>query len=95
MLVRELMKYGQVEEALHAYEAERRPATSKIVHANRGDGPDIVMDIVEERARDGFENLDDVLNKTERETIAASYKETAGFGIEQLNSAEPILPERA
>lgn len=95
VLVRELMKYGQVEEALHAYEAERRPATSKIVHANRGDGPDIVMDIVEERARDGFENLDDVLNKTERETIAASYKETAGFGIEQLNSAEPILPERA
>lgn len=92
VLVRELLKHGIGETALVSYEAERREITSKIVLANRGDGPDKVMDIVEERAPDGYRNLEDILSKSEMTDIAASYKTTAGFGIEALNSAKPILP---
>ena len=37
-----------------AYEAERRPATSDLVLLNRKNGPEQVMQMVEERAPDGF-----------------------------------------
>ena len=38
------------EAALRAYEVDRRPPTSRIVLANRGNGPDQVMQLAEERA---------------------------------------------
>ena len=55
VLAREIRDRGAVAAALETYEAERRPATSAIVLANRGDGPDKVLDIVEERAPQGFD----------------------------------------
>ena len=48
---------ADVEEALQAYDAERRPATAQIVLANRQNGPEKAMERVHERAPDGFENL--------------------------------------
>ena len=39
--------------ALHAYEAERLPATSEVVLRNRIGGPESVIDEVERRARTG------------------------------------------
>ncbi len=65
--------------ALKKYEAERLPATAAIVAANRRQGPDEIMQIVHERAPDGFKNIDDVISKEEREQIAAKYKQLAGF----------------
>jgi 2-polyprenyl-6-methoxyphenol hydroxylase-like FAD-dependent oxidoreductase len=65
--------------ALKRYEAERLPATAAIVAANRRQGPDEIMQIVHERAPNGFKNLDDVISKEEREQIAAKYKQLAGF----------------
>ena len=91
-LAREIARHGPTPEALGAYEADRRPKTSAIVLANRGDGPDKVLDIVEERAPGGFKRLDDVINRTELEEIAARYKATAGMDIERLNASPPILP---
>ncbi len=91
VLTRELRDKGVTQTALETYEQERREITGKIVLANRGDGPDKVMDIVEERAPEGFKNLSDVLNETELKEIAGSYKKLAGFAVEALNSAKPIL----
>ena len=45
-----LVTSGAGAAALDAYDAERRPKTAAVVLANRGDGPDKVLDIVEERA---------------------------------------------
>ncbi|UGQ12717.1 flavin-dependent oxidoreductase [Yinghuangia sp. ASG 101] len=78
-----------VDEALAAYEARRRPATAAIQRANRGQGPEVVMRIVHERAPDGFtaeKTLDDVLTPAERAEIASAYKRTAGFAPDVLNS---------
>ena len=91
VLAREIRDGGAEPAALTAYEAERRPKTSAIVLANRGDGPDKVLDIVEERAPNGFRALDDVISQGELEEIAARYKATAGMDIQALNAAPLIL----
>lgn len=94
VLAREIQAHGPTPEALQAYEAERRPATSKIVLANRADGPDRVLDIVEERAPGGFARIEDVLSRAELEEAAAGYKRLAGFDKDVLNARPPILQPR-
>ena len=74
--------------ALQQYEAIRLPATAKIVLQNRQMGPEQVMQIVEERAPNDFENLFDVITQEELESIAAKYKQIAGFDKEALNKKQ-------
>ena len=95
VLTRELLTRGLTTAALDAYEAERLPATARIVTANRGNGPEQVMQMVEERAPNGFERIDDVLSAEEREGTAAAYKRLAGFDKDALNARPPIVPEAA
>ena len=90
-LASEFRDKGTGPTALQDYEAARRPATSAIVLANRGDGPDKVLDIVEDRAPDGFDRLDDVISAQELQDIAAAYKTTAGMDVQALNAAPTIL----
>jgi 2-polyprenyl-6-methoxyphenol hydroxylase-like FAD-dependent oxidoreductase len=71
--------------ALNAYEAQRRPATARITLSNRQQGPERVMQIVEERAPQGFDDLDAVISRAELEAIAAEYKQIAGFDRDALN----------
>ena len=81
--------------ALKRYEAERLEATSAIVRANRQNGPEQVMQIVEERAPDGFDNLADVISRSELEEIALRYKRVAGFERDQLvagDESEQAIP---
>ncbi len=72
-------------DALQAYEAARRPATSKIVLSNRSAGPDIILQMAEDRAPDGFDAIDDVISQAEFDEISARYKRTAGFSLKQVN----------
>jgi 2-polyprenyl-6-methoxyphenol hydroxylase-like FAD-dependent oxidoreductase len=72
--------------ALQAYEAERLERTSKIVLSNRKQGPEIVMQMVEDRAPNGFRNLHDVISRRELEEVSNSYKAVAGFDRDRLNS---------
>jgi len=72
--------------ALQAYEAERLERTSKLVLSNRKQGPEIVMQVVEDRAPDGFRNLCDVISRQELEEVSNRYKAVAGFDRDQLNS---------
>lgn len=92
VLTRELVDKGLTMAALEAYEAERRPATAKIVLANRGNGPEQVMQLVEERAPDGFADISEVLSVDELEQTAANYKRIAGFDKDALNARPPIVP---
>ncbi|SDB13362.1 flavin-dependent oxidoreductase [Belnapia rosea] len=81
--------------ALGAYEAVRRPATAAVVEANRGDGPDRVMDIVHARAPGGFERIEDVVPQAELEATVMGYKRIAGFDPATLNARESwsVRPE--
>ena len=86
VLARELATQASIAEALAAYEAERRPATAAIVAANRRVGPEKCMEIVEERAPDGFTSLEDIIGVAELEEISRAYKLTAGFDPQTLNA---------
>ncbi len=91
VITREILAHGATNAALMAYEAERRPATTDLVMLNRRNGPEQVMQLVEERAPDGFSVVTDVLSLKELEDIAANYKRVAGFQVEGLNAKPPIV----
>jgi 5-methylphenazine-1-carboxylate 1-monooxygenase len=91
VLVREFIARGVGVEALEAYEGERRPATTRLVMANRGNGPDHVMNIVEERCGGEFDKVSDVLSDAELQETAANYKKIAGMDVEGLNSRPSIV----
>jgi 5-methylphenazine-1-carboxylate 1-monooxygenase len=93
VLTREIQTHGPNGAALNAYEAERRPATTDLVLLNRRNGPEQVMQLVEERAPDGFNEVTDVLSRQELEEIAANYKRVAGFQVEGLNAKPPIVQQ--
>ena len=61
---------------------------------NRRNGPEQVMQIVEERAPEGFKVVTDVLSQRELEEIAANYKRVAGFQVDALNAKPPIVSAR-
>ena len=73
-------------EASQRYEEIRREATAKIVLANRGQGPEIAMQLVEDRAPNGFARLHDVISEDELRAIADKYKQLAGFAMSELNA---------
>jgi 2-polyprenyl-6-methoxyphenol hydroxylase-like FAD-dependent oxidoreductase len=78
-LKRQLAERRDVRAALAAYDEERRPATARIIHDNRTGGPERVIDMVEERAPEGFERLTDVASHEELETVVKGYSKMAGF----------------
>jgi 2-polyprenyl-6-methoxyphenol hydroxylase-like FAD-dependent oxidoreductase len=91
ILTREIQRHGVTPAALQAYEDERRPATAAVVRANRKNGPEQVMQLVEQRAPNGFTRIEDVLTAAELEGTAAGYKQIAGFDKDALNTRAPIV----
>ncbi len=85
VLAMHLASTADTEAALEAYEGERLPATARVVELNRKVGPEQCMELVEERAPDGFTHIDEVISRAELEGIAARYKEAAGFDRDALN----------
>jgi 2-polyprenyl-6-methoxyphenol hydroxylase-like FAD-dependent oxidoreductase len=76
---------ARIEDALAAYDAERRPPTAEIVLANRKGGPERVIDLIEARAPDGFDDIEAVATRQEREAVVRGYASMAGFSKEQVN----------
>jgi 5-methylphenazine-1-carboxylate 1-monooxygenase len=69
--------------ALQKYDAERVPATAKVVMQNRAKGPDQIMDMMEERFPEGFSENE--IPHDELETVMNHYKKIAGFDVQSLN----------
>jgi 5-methylphenazine-1-carboxylate 1-monooxygenase len=88
-----LRDHGSAPDALRAYEAVRRPATSAIVLANRGHGPELPMQLVEERAPDGFSDIAEVISEAEIAEVTDGYRRTAGFALAALS--DPLSPSLA
>jgi 2-polyprenyl-6-methoxyphenol hydroxylase-like FAD-dependent oxidoreductase len=84
-LASHLTSCTSVVEALAAYDAERRPATAGIVLSNRKGGPEGVIDVVEARAPDGFDDIDKVASYAERKMIVRGYASLAGYATDQVN----------
>jgi 2-polyprenyl-6-methoxyphenol hydroxylase-like FAD-dependent oxidoreductase len=84
-LARHLKAASSVADAFTAYDVERRPAMAKIVEANRKGGPEGVIDLIEARAPDGFDDIDRVASHAEREAVVRGYASMAGFTREQVN----------
>jgi 5-methylphenazine-1-carboxylate 1-monooxygenase len=78
--------------ALREYEAERLPKTAGIVLRNRLNGPEQVMQLAEERAPNGFSQVDEVISREELESIALRYKRLAGFDLQSLSVPPPPPP---
>ena len=74
-----------VTEALKFYEEERIPKTRALQLANRGMGPELVMQLAHERAPHGFNQINEVVPQVELEDIANHYKKVAGFDPEGLS----------
>lgn len=85
VLAMHLARESDLDHALDLYEEDRRPATARIVELNRQVGPEQCMEIVEERAPDGFAKIEDVISHQELVEIAARYKRAAGFDRDALN----------
>jgi 2-polyprenyl-6-methoxyphenol hydroxylase-like FAD-dependent oxidoreductase len=88
--------HGLTREALLSYEAELRPQTTGLVLANRGgNGPDAVLQQVEDLCSGVFNDIEDVISKADLAAHAAKYKKIAGFSIKDLNAQPRTIPEGA
>ena len=80
-----LQKADHPMQALQVYEDDRLSKTAEIVRLNRSGGPERVIDEVEKLAPAGFEYVDRVLSRAEREAIVKGYAGKAGFTLGQVN----------
>ncbi len=83
-ITQELLVGDDPEVALQRYERRRLPAMARIVESNRRKGIDIMLDIVEQRAPQGFSDLDSVLPPDELERIVGDYKKLVAQDRETL-----------
>ncbi len=94
-LGRAFFDHGVNPSALKAYEDEMRPPTTRVTLANRGSGPDAVLQMIEDRCGGMFDRLEDVASHEELSAHAAQYKSIAGTAIEALNNSPDIIADGA
>lgn len=85
------LKHGVGTHALSVYEDTIRPTANAVTLANRGAGPDAILQMVEDRCGGKFEEIDDVIAHQELADHALRYKKLAGFSIAELNASPPII----
>jgi 2-polyprenyl-6-methoxyphenol hydroxylase-like FAD-dependent oxidoreductase len=70
-------------DALLTYEAERLPATTKVVLQNRTAPPNLIVDTVE-KASGGkpFNKVEDIIAPEQLREIFANYQKTAGYHVD-------------
>ena len=83
-ITQELAVGDDPELALKRYEERRLPPMARIVDSNRRKGIDIMLDIVEQRAPQGFSDLESVLPAGELEKIVGDYKRLVAQDRETL-----------
>ncbi|MDK3071531.1 flavin-dependent oxidoreductase [Sedimentitalea sp. JM2-8] len=90
-----LVRHGIGPDALTAYEAEVRPVTTGVGLANRGSGPDAILQRVEDLCGGRFDDITEVIPLADLAAHSERYKTLAGFSVEALNAKPPILPRDA
>lgn len=90
-----LLEHGPSPSALVAYEESMRPPATQVVLTNRSAGPDRILDIVEERCQGEFDSIHAVITQQELISHSHAYKTIAGYSVEALNGAAPMIPAGA
>jgi 2-polyprenyl-6-methoxyphenol hydroxylase-like FAD-dependent oxidoreductase len=91
VLASALAAFEDPAEALQCYEDTRMAAMNTLVVKNRELGAESVLQIVEDRAPNGFSRLEDVISRTELEETAIGFKKLAGIDVEAVNNREPYF----
>ena len=92
----QMLAHGVNDAALSAYEAEMRPAATQIGLANRsGNGPDAVLQRVEDLCGGDFDEIDCIIPRADLAAHAAKYKAISGFSIEALNARPRTIADGA
>ncbi|MGO4678355.1 flavin-dependent oxidoreductase [Microbacterium sp. 2MCAF23] len=89
-LAYQLATTTDIDAALSAYDADRRPATAALLELTRQTGPERVMQIARERAPEGFADVHDVISEDELQQVALEYKRAAGFDPSRLNARSTL-----
>jgi 2-polyprenyl-6-methoxyphenol hydroxylase-like FAD-dependent oxidoreductase len=87
-----MLQHGVTARALEAYDAQLCEEISAVVLRNRGAGPFGLLNLLDERCGSVFDDIDAVIPRAEREEFMSRYRAAAGFAMEQLNGAPPIIP---
>jgi 2-polyprenyl-6-methoxyphenol hydroxylase-like FAD-dependent oxidoreductase len=88
VLTKALLAHDDPVAAFRAYEAERLPATAKVVLRNREAPPDAILEEVYRRTGDKpFTRIEDVISQDELVALNDGYKRVAGFDHERLRAA--------
>ena len=85
------VEHGVASGALDEYERALLDPISALVLRNRGSGPIAMLGLVDERCGGVFDNIDDVIPRSERETFMDRYKSAAGFARDELNASPPTI----
>jgi 5-methylphenazine-1-carboxylate 1-monooxygenase len=86
-----MLAHGAGPEALRAYDAQLCEPISAVVLRNRGAGPFGLLNLLDERCGGVFDDIDAVIPAAEREAFMGRYKAAAGFAMEKLNAAPPLI----
>jgi 2-polyprenyl-6-methoxyphenol hydroxylase-like FAD-dependent oxidoreductase len=77
------------------YESIQRTITTQVINDNRKCGPVDFMEVIEERAPNGFEDIDKVIAPQELMDLVMRYKTVAAFDRDTVNKPIEIKPRRA
>jgi len=76
--------HRSIESALQVYEAARLEPTARLTLDNRETGPERVLQMVEDRCPNGFDDIYDHFGRDELAEIAERYQKLAGFHRDTL-----------
>jgi 2-polyprenyl-6-methoxyphenol hydroxylase-like FAD-dependent oxidoreductase len=87
-LTKALLAQSDPEAALAAYQAQRLPATARVVLRNREAPPDAILQEVYRRTGDRpFARIEDVISREELAALNDGYKRVAGFDHARLRAS--------
>lgn len=87
-----LLSHPDPVDALRHYDVLRRPAMNAVTLHNRRLGPEAFLQLVEERAPNGFACVDDVISAPEIDAIASSFALEAGLDAASVNARPCYVP---
>jgi 5-methylphenazine-1-carboxylate 1-monooxygenase len=78
-------------EALQLYDAQRRPIMNDITLRNRHLGPEAAIQLVEDRAPNGFVRVEDVVGRETLDAITKTYSNAAGLDASTVNNRPSLV----
>jgi len=91
VLAQALLTEHSVVAALKSYQTQRLEPMAAVTLKNREHGPELALQIAEDRAPDGFQNVEEVISREEMAAITENYKRSAGFDSTSVNTRPSYL----